>query len=83
MDELGLYVPLNSISVISRQWKDEHEKLCTMRRPLDSRRIPPPAEFEPATSWSEVGSVNSSAMRTLQLRTEPLNMLTFCVFTFH
>ena len=28
MDELGVDVSFNSISVISRQWKSEHERLC-------------------------------------------------------
>ena len=46
MDELGFY---NSISVISRRWKGEHEKLCAMKRRLGSGRISPPAGFEPAT----------------------------------
>ena len=48
--------PFNSISVISRRWKGEHERLCAMK---------PPAGFEPATPWSEVGSANRSATRTL------------------
>ena len=58
--------PLNSISVISRRWKGEHERLCAMKRRLDSGRISPPAGFEPATPWSEVGSANRSATRTLR-----------------
>ena len=37
-----------------------------MKRCLGSGRILPPAEFEPATPWSEVGSANRSATRTLQ-----------------
>ena len=57
--------PFNSISVISRQWKDEHERLCAMKRCLGSGRISPSAGFEPATPWSKVGSTNRSAMRTL------------------
>ena len=58
--------PFNSISVISRRWKDEHERLCAMKRRLGSGRISPPAGFEPATPWSEVGSANRSATRTLR-----------------
>ena len=58
--------PFNSISVISRRWKGEHERLCAMKRRLGSGRISPPAGFEPATPWSEVGSANRSATRTLQ-----------------
>ena len=46
--------PFNSISVISRWWKGEHERLCAMKHHLDSGRISPPAGFEPATPWSEV-----------------------------
>ena len=58
--------PFNSISVISRRWKGELERLCAMKRRLGSGRISPPAGFEPATPWSEVGSANRSATRTLQ-----------------
>ena len=39
MDELGFYVPFNSISVISRRWKGEHERLCAMKRRLGPGRI--------------------------------------------
>ena len=56
----------NSISVISRRWKSEHERLCAMKHRLGSRRISPPAGFERVTPWSEVGSANRSATRTLQ-----------------
>ena len=59
--------PFKSISVISRRWKGEHERLCAMKRRLGSGRISPPAGFEPATLWSEVGSTNRSATRTLQI----------------
>ena len=59
--------PFNSISVISRRWKGEHERLCAMKRRLGSGRISPPAGFEPATPWSEVGSANRSATRTLRI----------------
>ena len=58
--------PFNSISVISRRWNGEHARLCAMKRRLGSGRISPPAGFEPATPWSEVGSANRSATRTLQ-----------------
>ena len=57
--------PFNSISVISRRWKGEHERLCAMKRRLGPGRISPPAGFEPATPWTEVGSANRSATRTL------------------
>ena len=57
--------PFNSISVISRRWKGEHERLCAMKRRLGSGRISPPVGFEPATPWSEVGSANRSATWTL------------------
>ena len=36
-----------------------------MKRRLGSGRISPPVGFEPATLWSEVGSANRSATRTL------------------
>ena len=45
--------PFNSISVISRRWKGEHERLCAMKRRLGSGRISPPAGFEPVILWSE------------------------------
>ena len=59
--------PFNSISVISRRWKGEHERLCAMKRRLGSGRISPPAGFEPASPWTEVGSANCSATQTLLL----------------
>ena len=49
MDERVLR-PFNSISVISRRWKGEHERLCAMKRRLGSGRISPPAGFEPVTT---------------------------------
>ena len=39
IDELGFYVPFNSISVILGQWKGEHERLCAMKHHLGSERI--------------------------------------------
>ena len=57
--------PFNSISVISRRWKGEHERLCAMKRRLGSGRISPPVGFEPTTPWSEVGSAYRSATWTL------------------
>ena len=57
--------PFNSISVISRWWKGEHERLCAMKRRLGSGRISPPEGFEPATPCSEVGRAKRSATRTL------------------
>ena len=36
-----------------------------MKRRLGLGRISPPAEFEPATPWSEVGSANRLATRML------------------
>ena len=38
-----------------------------MKRRLGSGRISPPAGFEPATPWTEVGSANRSATRTLRI----------------
>ena len=44
MDEIGFFLrPFNSISVISRRWEGEHERLCAMKRRLGSGRISPPA----------------------------------------
>ena len=57
--------PFNSISVISRRWKSDHERLCAMKRRSGSGRISPPVGFELATPWSEVGGANQSATRTL------------------
>ena len=66
MDELGFYVPFNSISVISGRRKGEDEKLCAMKRCLGLERILLLAGFEPATLWSEVRSANRSATWTLR-----------------
>ena len=60
--------PFNSISVTLRRWKDEHERLCAMKRRLGSGRISPPAGFEPATPWTEIGIANRSATRTLLIK---------------
>ena len=66
MDEwVRVLRPFNSISVISRRWKGEHEMLCAMKRRLGSGRISPPTGFEHATPWSEVGRANRLATRTL------------------
>ena len=65
MEELGFYIPINSISVISGQWKGEHERLCAMKHHLGSERISPPAGFKPATPWSQVMSANRAATQTL------------------
>ena len=62
---LGLYFLLNSTSAISGQWKSEHEGLRSMKHHSDVERISPPAGFEPLTLWSEVKSVNPSAMQML------------------
>ena len=65
MDELRFNVPFNSISFISGRWKGEHEKLCAMNRRLGSEIISPPAGLEHEILWSEVGSANRSATRSL------------------
>ena len=38
-DELGFYVPFNSISVISERWKGDYERLCAIKRRLGSESI--------------------------------------------
>ena len=43
--------PFNIISVISRRWKGEYERLCAMKRHLGLGRISPPVGFEPATPF--------------------------------
>ena len=48
--------PFNSISVISRRWKGEHERLCAMKRRLGSRRISPPAGFELLLDMDDIKS---------------------------
>ena len=71
MDEwVRVLHPFNSISVISRRWKGEHERLCAMKCCLGSGRILPPVGFKPATPWSEVRSANRSPTRTLLLEEE-------------
>ena len=69
--------PFNIISVISRRWKGEHERLCAMKRRLGSGRLSPPGGFEPATPWTEVGSANRSATRTLLMGKWCLNASSF------
>ena len=49
MDGVKVLRPFNSISVIPRRWKSEHERLCAMKCRLGSGRISPPVGFEPAT----------------------------------
>ena len=49
MDELGIFSPFNSISVIPRRWEGEHERFCAMKRRLGSGSTSPPAVFKPAT----------------------------------
>ena len=68
----------DSISVISRWWKGEHERLCAMKRHLGSGRISTPAGFEPVTPWSEVGSANRSATQTLLMASEKKIFEYFC-----
>ena len=65
MEKLRFNVTFNSISFISGPWKDEHEKLCAMNRRLVSEIILPPAGLEHETPWSEGGSVDRSATRSL------------------
>ena len=62
MDEwVRILHPFNSISVISRWWKGEHERFCAIKRRLGLGRILPPAGSEPATPWSEVARVWSES----------------------
>ena len=74
-DGFGLYILFNSISVISGQWKGEHEGLCAMKCPLGSERISPSVEFEP----EKVGSANHLAM-LLNSKTLPVEQIrqVFC-----
>ena len=65
MDELRFNVRFNSISFISGRRKGEHEKLCAMKRRLGLEIISPAEGLEPETPWSEVGSANRSATRSL------------------
>ena len=48
MDDLGVYVPFISISVVSGLLKGGYERLCAMKRRLGSGKISPPGGFEPA-----------------------------------
>ena len=58
--------PFNSISIISRRWKGEHERLCAMKRRLGSGRISPPAGYELKMSQKKI--INLSC--ELQLSTK-------------
>ena len=64
-DELVLYIPS---TVFQSFWDDGR---VNMKRHLGLGRISPPAGFEPTTPWSEVGSANRSATRTLQDSDQP------------
>ena len=46
------YVPFNSISVISGQWKAEQERFCAMKCHLGSGRIVPSGWFDTRDIWS-------------------------------
>ena len=66
---LGFYVP----STVFQSFRDDGRvnmkgSVHAMKRRLGSERILPPAGFEPATPWSEVGSANRSATRTLHIK---------------
>ena len=65
MDELGFYVP----STVFQSFRDDgrvNMKGSAMKCRLGSGRISPPAGFEPATPWTEVGSANRLATRRFQ-----------------
>ena len=66
MDELGFYVP----STVFQSFRDDgrmNMKGSVQRSAVwVSGRNSPPAGFEPATPWTEVGSANRSATRTLR-----------------
>ena len=47
MDDLRFYFLFNSISVISRRWADDNERLCAMKTLLRLERSPPQAGLDP------------------------------------
>ena len=47
MDDLRFYILFNSISVISRRWADDNERLCAMKTLLRLKRSPPQAGLDP------------------------------------
>ena len=49
MDDLQIYILLNSISVISRHWAGVNEKLCAMEPHLQLKRALPMVGLEPRT----------------------------------
>ena len=51
--------PFNSISVISRRWKGEHERLCAMKRRLGSGIISPPADSNPRPRDPKSGALTA------------------------
>ena len=59
--------PFNSISVISRRWEGEHERLCAMKRRLGSGRISPTAGFEPVTRDPKSGALTARPRGRLNL----------------
>ena len=65
MDELGFYVPSTVFQSFQDDGRVNMKGSVQWSARLGSGRISPPAGFEPATPWSEVGSANRSATRTL------------------
>ena len=52
MDDLLFYILFNSISVISGQWADDNDRLCTVEPRLNLKRSPPETGLEPGTARS-------------------------------
>ena len=50
MDDLQFYVLFNSISVISRWWVGDNERLCSMELCLPLKRPPPQVGLESTTA---------------------------------
>ena len=76
MDELGFYIPFNSISVILRRWKGKHERLCAMKRRLGLGRISPPAGFKPVIrSLERLSLGHMEASLYIEIDPQPLQTM--------
>ena len=79
-DDSVFYIPFNIIYIISRQWKDDNEKLCAMKGPTVMSCIPTSVGFKLQTLWSEIGSANHSATWTLRNKKEKQGITCFKSF---
>ena len=52
IDDLQFYILFNNVSIISGQWENDNERLCSVKHCLRSKRFLPSAGLEPGTARS-------------------------------